>query len=129
MDEQPQQPGPEGQGSEGGEPIAAVTKDEKNMAMLAHLLGIFTSVIVPLIIWLLKKEESKFVEDQAREALNMQLTLLIIYALGGLLVCTVVAPIIATIAFVYAIVFGIIAAVRASEGELYRYPITLRLVK
>jgi hypothetical protein len=129
MDNEPQEAQPEGQGPESGGPVEPVTKDEKNMAMLAHLLGIFTSVIVPLIIWLLKKEESKFVEDQAREALNMQLTLLIVYVACSVLWCLVFPIFVLAAAFVYAVVFGIIAAIRASEGELFRYPITLRLVK
>src|SRR4051812_11305473 len=64
----------------------APTPDDKTMAMLAHLLGIVTGFVGPLIIWLVKKDQSPFVDDQGKEALNFQLTLLI-----GWLVASVTA--------------------------------------
>ena len=58
---------------DGGYAGPAPTPDEKNMGMLSHLLGLFSSFIGPLIIWMMKKDQSPWVEDQAKEALNFQI--------------------------------------------------------
>lgn len=108
------------------------------MAMLAHLSGILASLISgtfagfvgPLIIWIVKKDDSPFVADQAKEALNFQLTLmiLVIFAWIGVVVsfgCLFFLPI---FPFVLQLIFGIIAGMKANEGEYYRYPINIRFV-
>jgi hypothetical protein len=109
--------------------------------MLCHLAGLagylipVGNVIGPLIVWLIKKDEHPFVNDQGKEALNFQITVTIcvygLLALGaaacgiGLLVT---APL-ALAAWVVALVFTIIAAVQANSGVAYRYPLTIRLIK
>src|SRR5882724_11810652 len=63
--------------------------DAKRTAVLAHLFGIF-SFVGPLIVWMIKKEEGPFVDDQGKEALNFQITVLIVsvtIAVLGLVVC------------------------------------------
>ncbi len=62
-----------------------VSKDARSMAMLSHLLGFFTSVLVPLIIWIIKKEEDAFIENQSKEALNFQISIIIGYFAVGIL--------------------------------------------
>ena len=52
-------------------------KDVANLAMLAHLLGALVGFLGPLILWVVKKDEHEFIDDQSKEALNFQLTLLI----------------------------------------------------
>jgi uncharacterized Tic20 family protein len=111
------------------EPGYLPTKDEKNLALLAHLTGIFTSFIGPLIIWLMKKDTSAYVDDQAKEALNFQITLLIGYLIAGLAVFICIGPIIAVAISIISIIFGILATIAASKGETYRYPFALRLVQ
>jgi uncharacterized Tic20 family protein len=123
---QPEQPsGPTPPPPGGSEP----TKEAKNMAMLAHILGFFTSVIGPLIIWLMKKDEHPYIEQQAREALNFQITVLIAGAVAGVLTLVCVGVILAVIIPIVDIIFCIMAAVAASNGKDYRYPFALRLVK
>jgi len=56
---------------------AEIKQEDKTMAMLCHLLGILTAFLGPLIIWLVKKDQSPFVDDQGKEALNFQITLVI----------------------------------------------------
>src|SRR5687767_6174019 len=75
----PQSPLPYATPMGAGHPYAGAppTPDDKTMATLAHVLGIFTSFVGPLIIWMIKKDTSPFVDDQGKEALNFQLTLLI----------------------------------------------------
>lgn len=108
---------------------AAPSNDDKNIAMLAHLLGIFTGFVGALVIWLVKKDTSSYIDDQAKEALNFQITVAI-----GLCAAWVMAFILIGFLLVPAIVlanfiFCILAAMASSKGQAYRYPFALRLVK
>lgn len=101
------------------------------MAMLSHLLGFFTSVLVPLIIWIIKKEEDAFIENQSKEALNFQISIIIGYfAVGILSIVTLgFASILFPLLMIGNLVFCIIAAMKSNEGVSYRYPLAIRLVK
>ena len=110
----------------GGEP----TSGEKSWALLAHLSPLITTAIVlpfvgPLVIWLMYKDKSAFVGDQAKEALNFQLTLLIAYVACG---ATIVGIVLIPVIYVVALVLQIIACIEASKGVWYRFPLTLRLI-
>jgi uncharacterized Tic20 family protein len=110
-----------------GDP-AAVSSDDRLMGMLCHLLGVITSVIGPLIIWLIKKDQSRFVDEHGKEALNFQISILI-YQLASIpLFCVGVAFFTIPIVAVFSIVAGILAAVQANQGNSYRYPLTIRLI-
>ncbi|MFN3167023.1 MAG: DUF4870 domain-containing protein [Phycisphaeraceae bacterium] len=109
----------------------ALSKDDTNMAMLAHLLGILTGFVGPLIIWLVKKDSSPFVEDQAKEALNFQIAILIVYVGLAVVSCVTLGfgALLYIPAMIVAIVFMIMACMAASKGERYRYPVNIRLIK
>ncbi|MFA9476755.1 DUF4870 domain-containing protein [Phycisphaerales bacterium AB-hyl4] len=98
------------------------------MALVAHLLGILLSVIGPLIIWLIKKDDSKFVDDQGKEALNFQITILIAYLISSVLTTVLIGCLLLPIVIIVNIVFCIIAAMKSKEGIRYRYPFALRLI-
>ena len=107
------------------------SKDARTMALLAHILGIFTSFVVPLIIWLIKKDDDEFIADQAKEALNFHITVIIAY-----FAITVIAIVTMGIGFILypvlgigVLVLGIIAGLKANDGIAYRYPCTIRLIK
>lgn len=117
----------------------AISVDDRNMAMIAHLSGcaglLFGGLIGfagPLVVYLLKKDSSYFVETQAKEALNFQITLLLagigcsILAVGS---CFILWPLLfAWLAIsILQVVFGIIAAMAVHDGKTYRYPFILRL--
>ncbi len=127
----------EPQANENSEPVesGAPSKDAQTMAMLAHLLGIVLGFLGPLIIWLIKKDEEPFVDDQGKEALNFQITVGIIYVTMAALSCVtfgfgaIVAVPVSMAVGIAAIVFCIMAGLKANEGEAYRYPVTLRLIK
>ncbi len=106
-------------------------QEDRTMALVAHLLGILTSFIGPLIIWLINKDKNpnSFVVDQSKEALNFQITILIIYIIGIILSVILIGALINLLAWIACIVFSIIAAVKANNGEAYRYPFALRLIK
>lgn len=114
---------------EAGAAPGAPTKDDCTMAMLAHLLGIFLGFVGPLIIWLIKKDQSAFVDDQGKEALNFQLTVLIAYVVAGASICLLIGFVLLPAVLIYDLVFCIIAALKANGGELYRYPLTIRMIK
>ena len=112
------------------------TKEENTWAMVAHisalagLTGIpFANVVAPLIVWLVKKDTMPFVDDQGKESLNFQITvtiaLLICVPLLFVLIGFLLMPIIGLVA----LIFTIIAAVAANNGQAYRYPMCLRIIK
>lgn len=103
-------------------------KDARTMGMLAHLLGIL-GFVGPLVIWLVKKDSSPFVEDQGKEALNWQITLLIGYMAGGLTTMICIGFLILPAVSICAIIFGIIGGMKANQGIRYRYPFAIRLIK
>lgn len=105
------------------------SKDDCNLAMLAHLLGIFTGFIGSLIIWILKKDNSAFVGEQAKEALNFQITITIGFVIAWVLAFILIGLVLMPILFVANLIFCILAAVAASKGQAYRYPLTIRLVQ
>lgn len=113
-----------------------INKDARMWAMFCHLsaLGglivpVFGCVIGPLIIWQLKMEEFPFVDEQGKEAVNFQISMLI-YALASLvLVLCGIGVILAPIVGIVDLVFLLIAAVKANNGEHYRYPLSIRFIK
>ncbi len=113
-----------------GEPhlVGPESSDAKTMAMLCHLLAIFTYWIGPLIIWLVKKDQSPFVNQQGKEALNFELTLMIGVVAGVATICIAVGGIILLAVSVVNIVFGILSTIAVNRGEPYRYPVCIRFI-
>jgi uncharacterized Tic20 family protein len=111
-----------------------VSSDERTWAILAHASAFagffvpFGNILAPLLVWLIKREESEFVDANGKQALNFQMTwtVIIVFALFSLVVGVglVLVPIVA-LAWVILVV---LATVRASENEVYDYPLTVDLV-
>lgn len=128
--------------------VGGVTKEERTWAMVAHLSGMiaavllswthlpFLGIIGPAVVYFIKKDESEFIADQAREALNFTITMTVLLTVllwvGLLLVWTLIIPIIvfplAGIIGIVAFVLVLIAAFKAYDGIRYRYPFNLRLI-
>ena len=108
------------------QPLIPPTSDEKTMGILSHILTLVGGFIAPLIIYLVKKDESKFVAEHAKESLNFQITLFIVCIA---LAITIIGLALIWIPLIASLVFVIIATIRASEGKLYKYPLTIRLIK
>ena len=100
-------------------PSKEPVSEERTMALLAHLSVFVLAVLGPVIVMLIKKA-SKFVEDQAKEAVNFQLTMLII----SLVTCGIGAIVCVPMMWI----FSIIAALEANKGIAYRYPFAFRMV-
>jgi uncharacterized Tic20 family protein len=104
-------------------------KDARTMAMLCHLLAIFTSFVGPLIIWLIKKEQSPYVDKQGKEALNFQITVVIASFVAGLLTLVCIGFILLPAIFIVDLIFCIMGCVATNKGQDYRYPVSLRFIK
>jgi uncharacterized protein len=112
-----------------------LTKEERNWAMLSHLLALtgyvgvpFGNIVAPLIIYLMKKDESQFVAEQSRESLNFQISMSIYALIGAVLTLILIGLLLLAAVWVAGVVLTIIASVKAANGEAYRYPLTLRLI-
>lgn len=110
-------------------------QEERNWGMFCHLSALagfiipLGNIIGPLVIWLMKKDESQFVDDQGKESVNFQISF-IIYALVAALLVIVVIGIVLLIALgVGMLVLVIVAGIKASNGEKYRYPMSIRFIK
>lgn len=103
-------------------------KDERNLAMLSHLLGIFSGFIGALVLWLVKREHAGFASDQTKEALNFQITIAIAVVASLMLQVVLIGFLLLPIVLIVNFIFCILAAVSASKGNAYRYPFALRLV-
>ncbi|GAA4806852.1 DUF4870 domain-containing protein [Lysobacter hankyongensis] len=112
-------------------PSGAPTDDQKTLALITHLSGIVLGFIVPLIIWLINKDQADkaFVTDQSKEALNFQITLLMVYVVGIILSIILIGALINLAAWLACIVFSIIGGLAAQKGQAYRYPFAIRLIK
>lgn len=104
--------------------------DDRNFAMLTHLSGLLLSFIVPLVVWLMHKDqpEKSYLVAEAKEALNFQITVLIGYVVCWVLTIIVIGAFLLPILWVINLVFCLIAAIQVSSSGTYRYPFGLRLV-
>lgn len=107
----------------------SVTSDEKLFAIFAHLGTIIGGFLVPLIIWIVKKDESPFVDYHAKEALNFQITVFLGYVVGGILSIVLIGVFVILACWILSVVCAIMAAVKANEGKPYRYPVSWRIIK
>ena len=110
-------------------------QEERSLGLACHLLALaglvvpFGNILGPLIIWLVKKDDSAFVDDQGKEALNFNITISIAGFIAFLLMFVVIGGLLLPIIGIFWLVMTIIAAVKANGGERYRYPLTIRLIK
>lgn len=104
------------------------TDAERVVAMLAHLITFMSSFIGPLVIYLVKKDESKFVADQAKEVLNFQISVLIYAVVAVLSFFILIGAVLVPALGVFVFVVTILGAVRAYEGKPFRYPLCLRFL-
>ncbi len=110
-------------------PLSEPSSDDRLLAILAHVLTMVGSFIPPLIIYVLKNKESSFVADHARESLNFQITMIIAMIISSLLIILLIGLLFIWVLGVLDVIWVVVAAVRASENKLYRYPFNLRLIK
>jgi len=126
-------------------PVEGLSTEERQWGMYAHLASLAGLVVPglfflgPLVVWLMKKDQMRFVDDQGKESLNFQLNILLLgIALGAMVVpvalitfgfgALLIGPVILLLG-ILAIVMPILAGLKANEGVAYRYPYILRIIK
>ncbi len=115
--------------------IREISESERNWSMLCHLSAFagfffpFGGIIGPLICWLSRKDESQWVDQNGKQALNFQISVLL-YIILAVPLCLIIVgiPIIVFLAFLKVICI-IIASVKASKGEEFRYPVTIPFIQ
>ena len=119
-----------------------LSKDSRMWAMFCHLAGlagfvipvVISGIIAPLIIWQIKKDEHPFIDENGKEAVNFQISISL-YMVIGIVAClvtcigAVLIPFLAVALGIFDLVFLLIAALKANNGEHYRYPICIRFIK
>ncbi|MEL0633570.1 DUF4870 domain-containing protein [Pseudoalteromonas carrageenovora] len=115
--------------------VQPVAKEDRTWAMLCHLSALagfvipFGSIIGPLIVWLIKKDEMPIVDEHGKKALNFQITVAIAYLVCILLMFAVIGLILLPIVAIFSLVMVIIASIKANEGKEFNYPLSLNLIK
>jgi uncharacterized Tic20 family protein len=110
------------------QPLYTPNSDERVLAILSHILAIVPGIGIlgPLVIYLVKKDDSAFVAANARESLNFQLTIILLYII---LFITLIGVLLWWVVAILNTVLVIVASIKASESKIYRYPISFRLIK
>lgn len=110
-------------------PAESVPSDSRGWSVAAHLIPfIGLSFLGPLIIWLIKRDEDAFVEENAREATNFQISVLLYAIVSGFLVLVIIGIVLLIAVAIFALVTPIVAAIKAANGDPFRYPLTIRLI-
>ena len=109
--------------------------EARTWTVLCHasaLIGFFVPgaghVLAPLIVWLIKRGEFPTVDEHGKESLNFQISMLIYSIVAGVLCIVLIGFVLLVLLHIVNVVLVIIASLRASEGQMYRYPLTIRLV-
>ncbi|MDN4482379.1 DUF4870 domain-containing protein [Demequina lignilytica] len=103
--------------------------DEKLWSVIAHAGVILFGIIPPLVVWLVFRDRSAFVNEEAKEALNWSILATIGYVVGLITTFLLIGFLILAVVGIAVLVLGIMAAVKVSSGEHYRYPLNWRIVK
>ena len=142
--EQPENETPAEQETSAGQPEVVqegpgskeVNKDARMWAMICHLAGLagfimpaVGNIVAPLVVWQIKKDDYPFVDEQGKEAVNFQISISIYFLVSVLLCFVCIGAFLMVAVIIIYLVFLLIAAVKANDGQHYRYPLTIRFIK
>lgn len=115
---------------------SGLSSDDKLFGMLCHLasfcvfIGIpFGNIIGPVVLWLLKKNDSNFVDYNGKESINFQITITIASIIAGILCLILVGYLLLLVLFIINIIVVVQASLKANNGETYRYPFSLPFIR
>ena len=97
-------------------------------ALVGFLVPVAGHLVGPLIVWLSKRHDSVEIDAHGKESMNFQISMLIWYCVAGILCLVLIGIPILILLHLLNIIFVIVASIRASEGKLYRYPLTIRFI-
>ncbi|MCS6567584.1 DUF4870 domain-containing protein [Curtobacterium flaccumfaciens pv. flaccumfaciens] len=104
-------------------------EDQRLWATLTHIGGIFFTVVAPLVAYLVLRDRGGFIREHTRVALNFHITMAIAYFVGSLTSVFGVGVLIVLAAAIVSLIFSIMAAVAANQGQFYRYPLSIEFIK
>jgi len=116
------------------EQVNQQVRDERMWGMFCHLSALagyiipFGSIVGPLIIWSLKKDEFPFVDEQGKEALNFQISMFIYLVISAILIIVVIGILLLIALGIFQLIMIIIASVKANNGESFRYPLSIKFL-
>ena len=100
-----------------------------HLGFVAGMVIPFGNVIAPLVIWLVFKDRSSYVDYHGKEALNFQITVTLAMIASGILILLLIGIFLLIGVVLLALVFSIMAAIKANNGEYYEYPFTIRFIR
>lgn len=122
--------------TEASEATSGIPENARKLAMGCHLLALVGLLgngvgflLGPLILWLVKKDDHPFIDEQGKEAINFQLTMFIAMIISAILLLVLIGFFLMFIVGILMVVFPIIGGIKANNGEHYRYPMTIRFLK
>ena len=121
----------------GETPVSAPTRDERLWATFCHVSALavllfplpVVQILAPLVVWLIKRQDSAFVDFHGKESLNFQISWLIYMVIAAILISICIGIVLLPALVIADVVLVVIAAIRANDGLEYRYPLTLRFIK
>ncbi len=111
------------------EELKLQSKDERLLAAAIYVSSFFTAFIGPLVIWLIKKDESSFIDYHGREYFNFLISYTVYGIISGILILVLIGFVLVWLVGVLALVFTIIAAIKAYDGKEYRFPFIFRIIR
>ncbi len=111
------------------------SREQRNWAMFSHLIALsgfvipFGNIIGPLLMWLLKREEWPLADDQGKESLNFQINCTILFFVSLILCFVVIGFVLLPILIIGELILVVMATIKASEGERFRYPFIIRFIR
>ncbi|TRX51613.1 DUF4870 domain-containing protein [Fulvivirga sp. M361] len=108
--------------------------NEKQWALIAHLGSLagyiipFGNIIVPLVVYVSKKDESEFVREHARESLNFQITFTILMVFAVITIILMVGILFLIILPIINLIFVVLAAMAIEKGDFYKYPLAVKFI-
>lgn len=115
---------------------SGLSRDARKWAMICHIIALVGLIgngigflVGPLVVWMIKREDDPFIDEQGKEAVNFQLTMLLAVIISAVLIVVVIGFFLLFVLALMMTIFPIIAAVKANNGEHYRYPLSFRFIK
>ena len=101
------------------------TSDQRTYALIMHLGSLFVGFLLPLIMWLIKKDESPFIDDHGKQLMNWNISLMIYFVVSIVLFLVIIGFFLFLILIVLHLVFSIMGAVAANKGDSFKYPMSI----
>jgi uncharacterized protein len=119
------------------QPVDQKQQDERMWGMFCHLSALagynilpgIGFVIGPLIIWTLKKKDFPFIDEQGKEALNFQISMMIYMFASAILILLLIGFLLLISLGIFQLIMIVIASIKANNGEQFKYPLSIRFIK